>query len=98
MTVRLKVDCPLCAFSHFIKSDSDMKPDFSEVLAPEVPGIYFVSVTSGGRANIQNHLEPVQKFHGGNGSSEEIEYAILKHLKERADEVSLLLELKLAEL
>lgn len=75
-----------------------MKPDFSNVTDPEVPRIYFMSVTSEGKASIKNHLEPISKFHGGKGASEEIEIAILEHTKERAEQVAILCELRLAEL
>lgn len=88
----------MCSFSHFVKTDSDLQPDFTEVQEVEPPGIHFISVTSGGSKKIQNHLEPISKYHGTGGSSEEIERAILEHQRERAEQVVRVLELRLAEL
>lgn len=82
--------------THFADVDKNlMIIKSTEVSLPE---IMVVNITSGGRARIRNHIQPVSDFHGGDGESEEIERAILQDLQQACNTSAALIEMRLEEL
>ena len=95
MTIRIKLRCPLCNLTHFCGDIND--PTKLENVEPVDPEISFVTVTSGGRGKIRNHVNLVENMKGEHSRADEIEREILKVMLTKAETLVMWLELRLQE-
>lgn len=97
MAIRLQISCPFCGFSHYHKTvevENGILP--APMRTATLPNIKFVKTDSGGRARIKHHNIPVEELHGNGGRF--TERAILEQIKDNADSLSILCQLRMDEL
>ena len=97
MLTRLKVGCPFCGFTRFVKTE---KTDKGLLPAPfrsaTLPDIQLFSTTNGERGRLVNHMIPIEELHGNGG--EYTERAILEQTIAQANAVMAICEQRISEL
>lgn len=90
----MKITCPLCEFSHFIGTPGRLELPDTAIL-PEMK----ISNTKMGGGKIDYYEVDFEDFPGYKRTNlDNIEYRILKNYLERSEQVTRLLEMRLAEL
>lgn len=97
MAINLKVSCGLCGFTHYVKTvdgENGLLP--VPMRSGTLPDITFVKTESGGRGKIRHYHLPIAELHGVGG--EYTEHAVLEQVRDNAQIVATLCELRMDEL